>query len=428
MIIPFFTDVNVKKYYICKFYVLILKIADMINRNSYINKLIKLRDKQIIKVITGIRRSGKSTLLLQYIDYLKSDGVNDDRIIYLNLESAKYDFIRNYHDLYAYINQKIGSKELHYVIIDEIQNVSGFERAVNSLTIDFNVDLYLTGSNANMLSSELATLLSGRYVEIRMLPLAFYEYYQVCDNDSKEDAFYRYLKYGGFPFLAKENDDDIITSYLDGIYNTIILKDVVKRNSVKDISLMEKILKMILSSIGSPISSSSIVKVLKNEQRNVSNETIDKYLSMFESAYIIDRTIRYDVKGKGYLKTLGKCYVADIGLRNYILGYRQIEPSQAIENIVYMELLRRGYKVDTGKIGDNEIDFVARKQDVIEYYQVSYTVNNSNETLMREIRPFNSISDHYSCYLLTMDRDFVTDIDGIRKLYLIDWLLNDKSN
>lgn len=400
----------------------------MINRSSYINKLIKLRNKQIIKVITGIRRSGKSTLLLQYIDYLKSDGINDDRIIYLNLESAKYDFITNYHDLYAYINQKIGSKELHYVIIDEIQNVSGFEKAVNSLTIDFNVDLYLTGSNANMLSSELATLLSGRYVEIRMLPLSFYEYYQVYDNASKEDVFYRYLKYGGFPFLAKENDDDIITSYLDGIYNTIILKDVVKRNSVKDISLMEKILKMILSSIGSPISSSSIVKVLKNEQRNVSNETIDKYLNMFESAYIIDRTIRYDVKCKDYLKTLGKCYVADIGLRNYILGYRQIEPSQAIENIVYMELLRRGYKVDTGKIGDNEIDFVARKQDVIEYYQVSYTVNNSNETLMREIRPFNSISDHYSCYLLTMDRDFVTDIDGIRKLYLIDWLLNDKSN
>ena len=361
---------------------------------------------------------------MQYIDYLKSDGVNDDKIIYLNLESAKYDFITNYLDLYNYINQRIDSKELHYVIIDEIQNISEFEKAVNSLVIDFNVDLYLTGSNANMLSSELATLLSGRYVEIRMLPLAFCEYIQAHEDISKEDAFYKYMKYGGFPFLVEENDDDIITTYLEGIYNTIILKDVVKRNFVKDISLMEKILKMILSSIGSPISSSSIVKALKNEQRKVSNETVDKYLQMFESAYIIDKTVRYDVKGKDYLKTLGKCYVADIGLRNNVLGYRQIEPSQAIENIVYMELLRRGYKVDTGKIGNNEIDFVARKNDTIEYYQVSYTVNSSKETLMREIRPFNLVYDHYPCYLLTMDKDFVSDIEGVRKVYVVDWLLN----
>lgn len=310
------------------------------------------------------------------------------------------------------------------MIIDEIQNIDGFEKTINSLSVDFNIDLYLTGSNARMLSSELATLLSGRYVEIRMLPLSFGEFIQAHDDVSKEDAFHKYMKYGGFPFLVEEEDDDIITTYLEGLYNTIILKDVVKRNSVKDISLMEKILKMILSSIGSPISSSSIVKALKNEQRKVSNETIDKYLQMFEAAYIIDKTVRYDIKGKEYLKTLGKYYVADIGLRNNILGYRQIEPSRVLENIVYMELLRRGYKVDTGKVGDNEIDFVARKNDSIEYYQVSYTVNNSKETLMREIRPFNLVYNHYPCYLLTMDKDFVSDIEGVRKVYVVDWLLN----
>lgn len=396
----------------------------MIDRVSYINKLVKFKDKKIIKVITGIRRSGKSTLLMQYIDYLRRQDVKDDNIIYINLESAKYDNIKNYQDLYNHIAQQIYSKELYYVIIDEIQNIDEFEKTVNSLIVDFNIDLYLTGSNARMLSSELATLLSGRYVEIRMLPLSFGEFIQAHDGIPKEDAFYKYMKYGGFPFLVKEDDDDIITTYLEGIYNTIILKDVVKRNSVKDISLMEKILKMILSSIGSPISSSSIVKALKNEQRKVSNETIDKYLQMFEAAYIIDKTVRYDIKGKDYLKTLGKCYVADIGLRNNILGYRQIEPSQVLENIVYMELLRRGYKVDTGKIGDNEIDFVARKNDTIEYYQVSYTVNNSKETLMREIRPFNLVYDHYPCYLLTMDKDFVSDIEGVRKVYVVDWLLN----
>ncbi len=396
----------------------------MIDRVSYINKLIKFKDKKIIKVITGIRRSGKSTLLMQYIDYLRTQDINGDKIIYINLESAKYDNIKNYQDLYNHIAQQIHSRELYYVIIDEIQNIDGFEKTINSLSVDFNIDLYLTGSNARMLSSELATLLSGRYVEIRMLPLSFGEFIQAHDDVSKEDAFHKYMKYGGFPFLVEEDDDDIITTYLEGLYNTIILKDVVKRNFVKDISLMEKILKMILSSIGSPISSSSIVKALKNEQRKVSNETIDKYLQMFEAAYIIDKTVRYDIKGKEYLKTLGKYYVADIGLRNNILGYRQIEPSQVLENIVYMELLRRGYKVDTGKVGDNEIDFVACKNDSIEYYQVSYTVNNSKETLMREIRPFNLVYNHYPCYLLTMDKDFVSDIEGVRKVYVVDWLLN----
>ena len=391
----------------------------MVKRKAYLDQLISMRDKKVIKVVTGIRRAGKSTLLLQYIDYLKEQGVEDRRIVYINLESAKYDDIESYQQLYSYVEQRIRTQEIHYVIIDEIQNVEHFEKAVNSLQVDFNVDLYLTGSNAKMLSSELATLLSGRYLELRVFPFSFKEYYQIWHEKSKEDAFQQYLKYGGFPFVATEEDVQLINNYLDGIYNTIVLKDVVNRNAIKDVMILERLLKMVMSSIGSPMSSSSIAKALKNENRKVSNETIDRYLKMFEDAFIIDGTSRFDIKGKEYLKTLGKYYVADMGLRNHILGFRQIEPGQALENIVYMELLRRGYAVDTGKVGDNEIDFVARTQSSVEYYQVSYTVNDSEDTLNREIRPFNHTLDHNMKILLTMDRDIVCDIDGIRKYYIV---------
>lgn len=399
----------------------------MVKRTAYLDQLISMRDKKVIKVVTGIRRAGKSTLLLQYIDYLKEQGVEDRRIVYINLESAKYDDIESYQQLYSYVEQRIRTQEIHYVIIDEIQNVEHFEKAVNSLQVDFNVDLYLTGSNAKMLSSELATLLSGRYLELRVFPFSFKEYYQIWHEKSKEDAFQQYLKYGGFPFVATEEDAQLINNYLDGIYNTIVLKDVVNRNAIKDVMILERLLKMVMSSIGSPMSSSLIAKALKNENRKVSNETIDRYLKMFEDAFIIDGTSRFDIKGKEYLKTLGKYYVADMGLRNHILGFCQIEPGHALENIVYMELLRRGYAVDTGKVGDNEIDFVARTQSSVEYYQVSYTVNDSEDTLNREIRPFNHTLDHNMKILLTMDRDIVCDIDGIRKYYIVDWLLDCES-
>ena len=396
----------------------------MIQRKSYLDRLIRMKDKPVIKVVTGIRRAGKSTLLLQYIEYLKSIGIPDDRIVYLNLESAQYDEIVNYHQLYQAIQSRIHSSQMHYVLVDEVQNVDCFEKAINSASVDFNADIYLTGSNAKMLSSELATLLSGRYVEIRVLPLSFAEYYSVCSGQTPEDAFFHYMKYGGFPFLATEHDERNINSYLEGLYNTIILKDVVMRNALKDIALLGRILRVVLSSIGSPTSPNALSKALKNEKKQVSNETVERYLQMFTDAYILDKVTRYDLKGKDYLKTLGKYYVADMGLRNYILGYRQIEPSQALENIVYMELLRRGYAVDTGKVGDCEIDFVARSQSKVEYYQVSYTVNDSAKTLERELKPFSKPSDHNSRILLTMDRDFVTDINGIQKRYLLDWLLS----
>lgn len=395
----------------------------MIPRRTYLDQLVRMKDKPIIKVVTGIRRAGKSTLLLQFIEHLKDSGIEEDKIIYLNMESAQYDDVTDYKGLYGTVKNRIVGRDRYYVIVDEVQNVEMFEKAVNSIMVDFDVDLYLTGSNAKMLSSELATLLSGRYVEIRVLPLSFAEYYSACEGETKEDAFFNYMKYGGFPFLATEREERIALSYLEGIYNTIILKDVATRNKLRDIALLEKILKVLLSSLGSPVSASSISKTLKSEKRQVSNETIERYLGMLEEAFIVDKTLRYDIKGKDYLKTLGKYYVADIGLRNYTLGFRQIEPGQALENIVYMELIKRGYHVDTGKVGENEIDFVARNQQGTSYYQVSYTVNGSKDTLERELRPFKEASDHNSRVLLTMDRDFVNDIDGIKKRYIIDWLL-----
>jgi len=393
----------------------------MIDRSLYLQQLIRFKDKNIIKVITGIRRCGKSTLLALYADYLRNQGIDDKQIVSINLESVQYDFIKDHKSLYDYICSQITNDEQCYVMLDEVQNVSNFEKTIESLCIDKKVDIYITGSNAYMLSSELATLLSGRYVEINMLPLSFLEYLSQWPTKDPESVFYQYMKYGGFPFLAQEDDENIINNYLDGIYNTVVLKDIIKRNNIKDIVLLEQILKMVLSSIGCIISPSSIAKALKSEGKQVSNETVERYLDMFCNAFVLNRADRYDIKGKAYLKTLNKYYVTDLGLRNNVLGYRQIEVTHALENLVYFELLRRGYKVDIGKVSNTEIDFIARKQDKIEYYQVSFSINGSQETMQREIRPFDYVNDHYQKFLITMDKDFVSDINGIKKLYALDW-------
>ena len=398
----------------------------MIIRKDYLEQLVKFRDKNIIKVVTGIRRSGKSTLLAQFSEYLVEQGVNPRNIIFINLESAKYDSIRDYRALYDLVSDEIADKNRYYVFIDEIQNVEQFERAVNSLMVDFNIDLYLTGSNAYLLSSEISTLLSGRYVEIKMFPFSFAEYCQNWPTSSKEDLFRQYMKYGGFPFIADSTDETIINNYLEGIYNTVVVKDILTRNSFKDITLLENILKCVLSSIGSPISSNSICKMLKGRIKTISVDTVEKYLNAFCSAFIFNKADRYDLKGKQYLKTLQKYYVIDMGLRNHILGYRQIEPTHALENIVYCELLRRGYSVDIGNINGTEIDFLARKTDKIEYYQVSDSVANP-ETLYRELRPFDMVGDHYKRFLITMDRDFISDINGVEKLYAVDWCLGENN-
>lgn len=405
----------------------------MVERKKYLEKLELFKDKKIIKIITGIRRCGKSTLLRQFSDKLKQNGTQENQIIFINLESAKYDDITEYYKLYELVESKIqqdsiSSDKIHYVFIDEIQNVEKFEKAVNSLTVDFNIDLYLTGSNAKMLSSEIATILSGRYVEIKMQPFSFCEYLECRKTENKiqntnEDEFYNFLKYGSFPFISSENDENVISNYLDGIYSTVVLKDVIARNSVKDVNLLQNILKTTLSSIGSYVSPNSISKALKNEKKNVTNETVEKYLEMFCDAFILSKAERFDIKGKEYLKTMNKYYVVDLGLRNNILGFRQIEMTHALENAVYFELLRRGFKVDIGKIDSSEVDFIARKNDKIQYYQVSFSVNKSDETLQREIRPFDSIKDHYEKILITMDKDFVNDINGVKKINAVEWFM-----
>lgn len=405
----------------------------MVERKKYLEKLELFKDKKIIKIITGIRRCGKSTLLRQFSDKLKQNGTQENQIIFINLESAKYDDITEYYKLYELVESKIqqdsiSSDKIHYVFIDEIQNVEKFEKAVNSLTVDFNIDLYLTGSNAKMLSSEIATILSGRYVEIKMQPFSFCEYLECRKTENKiqntnEDEFYNFLKYGSFPFIASENDEDVISNYLDGIFSTVVLKDVIARNSVKDVNLIQNILKTTLSSIGSYVSPNSISKALKNEKKNVTNETVERYLEMFCDAFILSKAERFDIKGKEYLKTMNKYYVVDLGLRNNILGFRQIEMTHALENAVYFELLRRGFKVDIGKIDSSEVDFIARKNDKIQYYQVSFSVNKSDETLQREIRPFDSIKDHYEKILITMDKDFVNDINGVKKINAVEWFM-----
>ncbi len=396
----------------------------MIERTDYLKRLLSFKDKKVIKVITGIRRCGKSTLLQQYTDCLKKQGVADDKIIFVNLESAKYDSIRDYHALYSLIEKQIsGNGGRHYVFLDEVQNVANFEKAVESLCVDFDIDIYITGSNAYMLSSELSTLLSGRYVEIFVQPLSFKEYYSVWQDYDKEKIFYQYMKYGGFPFLATETDEMVINSYLDGIYNTVVLKDIIKRNEIKDITGLENVLKTVLSSIGGLISANSLAKELRSSGRSSTNETVEKYLEMFCNAFILNKAVRYNIRGKAYMKTLSKYYVSDLGLRNNVLGYRQMDVTHALENLVYLELIRRGYQVDIGKVNETEIDFVARKQEFIEYYQVSFTVNNSADTFNREIRPFDAIDDHYQKILITMDKDFVSDINGIKKLYAVDWFL-----
>jgi len=395
-----------------------------IPRPQYMSQLTDFQDQDIIKVITGIRRSGKSKLLEMFREHLKEQGVKDEQMISINFESAEFEDIIDRKELYRYVKDRIYKGGKTYIFLDEIQTVKDFERPVNSFMVDFDADIYLTGSNAHLLSSDLSTLLSGRYVEIKMYPLSFKEYVSAQRTHiSAEDLFYNYMKYGGFPFLVNENSERKIGTYLDGIYNTVVFKDVVQRNAIKDTALLEKLIRFVFSSIGSLVSSASISRTLKSNNRGATNETIDNYLEMLCKAQIVSKAVRYDIKGKEYLKTLYKYYVTDLGLRNHILGYRQTEPTHALENIIYFELLRRGYKVDLGKVGDKEVDFVAHNEHELKYYQVAWTVNDSRKTLDRECRPFDMIPDHYEKTLLTMDRDPYDSVNGVKKVNVIDFLL-----
>lgn len=399
----------------------------MKKRDLYLNQLVKYQDKPLIKVITGMRRCGKSTLLLLFEQHLISSGVAGDNIISINFESYEYSKINNQDDLHRLIIDRVVDKQKkHYVLLDEIQLVNSWERVINSLMIDMNADIYITGSNAHLLSSELSTLLSGRYVEIKMLPLAFCEYIDFTQADrysGLENAFNNYLRYGGLPTVVELlNSPETIGPYLEGIYNTVLVKDVIVRNSVRDAALLEGILRFISANIGNIVSTKKISDYLNSAGRKTTSDTIDNYLRMLEKAYIIYKADRYDIKGKMYLKTLEKYYIADIGIRNQLIGKHDTDYGAILENIVYLELIRRGYDVKIGKAGTKQVDFIAVKPDETIYYQVSATIL-SQETRERELRSLQAISDNYPKYILTMDKTVFDDFSGIRVKNIIDFLM-----
>lgn len=401
----------------------------MINRTEYLEQLKRFKDKDLIKVVTGIRRCGKSTLFELFINYLQESGVKDEQIIKINLEDVDYNF-KNYKELYDFINKQLDSKKQYYVFLDEVQNVPMFQKAVDSLYIKKNVDVYITGSNAYLLSGELATLLSGRYVEIKMLPLSFKEYLSAFENKEKSryEYFLDYMKNGGMPGnipILQDNPNDLDT-YLEGIFTTIVYKDIITRNNITDRMILESVLKFIFDSIGSPISTKKISDTLTSKGMITSNHTVENYITAFIDSFLIYKAERFDVKGKNLLARDYKYYVADSGLRSYLLGKKaDSDMGHILENIVYLELLRRGYKVYVGKVGELEVDFVAENRNGLKYYQVALSVRDE-KVLERELRSLQKTGDHYPKYLITLDMDLETDYDGITKINVIDWLLNDK--
>ncbi len=396
----------------------------MINRELYMDKLLAYKDTEFIKVITGVRRCGKSSLLKLLREELVK---NNNNVIYMNFESFEFDDIINYKDMYNNIKEKIIKKEKNYILLDEVQRINNWEKAVNALTVDFDSDIYITGSNAYLLSSELSTYLSGRYVEIKVLPLSFKEFLNFTNfnnNVNVEDKFAEYIKFGGMPgIVATKSDSNLYEDAIKGIYNTIFMKDVIERNKLVDASLLEKILKFLMSNIGSLISSKKIADFLTSQGTKITHNTVLNYLKMLENAYIIYSVPRYDIKGKGILKTLEKYYIVDTGIRNIILGFRNSEWGHVIENIVYFELLRRGYDVTVGKTDSLEVDFIATNVNDKKYYQVTYAM--IDETVKkRELNPLKNINDNYEKTILTMDKIYSnTSEDGIKIKYLIDFLL-----
>lgn len=398
----------------------------MVERKEYLEELKIWKEKDLIKVVTGIRRCGKSTLFDLFIDYLKSIGVSEKQIIKINLEDADYDF-KDYKELYNYIKTNLIPDKMNYVFLDEVQNVPEFQRAVDSLYIKKNVDVYITGSNAYLLSGELATLLSGRYIEIKMLPLSFKEYVSAFPNNNNYyQLFLEYMRNGGMPgnlSIIDTNPNDI-DKYMDGIFSTIVYKDIMARNNITDKILLENILKFIYDSIGSPISTKKISDTLTSKGMSTSNHTVENYITAFIESFLIYKAERFDVKGKNLLVRDYKYYSVDTGLRSYLLGKKaDSDMGHILENIVYLELLRRGYKVYVGKVDDLEVDFVAENREGLKYFQVALSVRD-DKVLERELKSLQRTGDHYPKYLLTLDMDLESDYDGITKINVVDWLLD----
>ena len=395
----------------------------MIFRPEYIGQLTSFREKQLIKVITGIRRCGKSTLLEIFRNELQNSGVSHQQMTAINFEDADNESLMDRRVLYAYIKKRLFPDKMNYIFLDEIQHVDEWQRVVDSLFIKKNCDVYITGSNAQLLSGELATLLSGRYVEIKMLPLSFAEYISAMpDRVDINRKYNTYLLNSSFPYTLELDKPKDIRAYLDGIYTSVVLKDVVRRKKIADISALESVIRFMFDNIGNPCSAKKIADSMTSGGRKISTHTIENYLSALCDCFILYKTRRYDIKGKQHLKTGEKYYVADIGLRYYLLGAQKADMGRALENVVYLELLRRGYDVQVGKVGVVEVDFVAVNENGIVYYQVSQTVRDKN-TLAREIKPLESIKDHYPKYLLTMDEDPLILHNGIRQMNALDWLL-----
>lgn len=395
----------------------------MIERNEYLENLISFKDKNLIKVITGIRRCGKSTMFELYQSYLKENGVEEEQIITVNLEDGDYRGIRTSEKLYQYVESKLVKSNKNYVFLDEVQQVENFQEAVDWLYVKKNVDLYITGSNAFLLSGELATLLSGRYVEIKMLPLSFKEYISAYPGNTNTGALYmNYLQNSSFPGtleLARKQD---IRVYLEGIYNTILLKDIVTRKKISDPSMLQSVVEFMFDNIGNMYSSTKIANAMTSSGRKISVPTVENYLSALCDSFILYKVGRYDIKGKQYLATGAKYYAADIGLRYFILGTKQADMGHILENIVYLELIRRGYEIHIGKVGDAEVDFIAIGAEGEEYYQVSQTVLEE-QTLKRELSSLDAIKDHNPKYLLTMDYTPLTSYNGIKQVNVLEWLL-----
>lgn len=408
----------------------------MVQRKEYLDQLINWRDEQVIKVVTGIRRCGKSTLLLQFQQWLKENEVTDEQIVSVNFEELEYEELLDYKKLYQYLKERLVSGKTTYIFLDEIQKVSSFEKVVDSLYVKPNVDLYITGSNAYMLSGDLATLLTGRYVEIKMLPLSFGEFLSMTGLEP-EQGFPEYLRSGGMPYIAAMNrTDEKVSTYLEGIYNTVIVKDIEDRQARKesdpskrkitDIALLKTIAKYLASVVGNPVSVRSITDYLISNGRKISPNTVNDYVEALTESFIFYPAERFDIVGKQLLKANRKMYIVDLGLRNHILPRKNYDLGFSLENMVYFELLRRGYKVTIGRVGNTEVDFVAEKQGAYEYFQVTADMT-AKETFDREIRPLENIRDNYEKTILTMDRLTPGNYNGIQVRYLLDWLIGTKN-
>lgn len=395
-----------------------------IERKEYLEKLIALKDKHLIKIITGVRRCGKSTLLEIYQNYLLTHGVLEEQIISINFEDYDYEALKEPKILYDYIKDRLTNDKKMYIFLDEIQNVKDFHKVVDSLFIKKNVDLYITGSNAYLLSSEIATLISGRYIEIKMLPLSFKEYVSSSGNElDLANKYHKYIEFSSFPYVLElDENNDIIKDYLEGLLNTIVLKDVVQRNKISDILVFKSVLRFIFDNIGSQLSSKKIADTLTSSGRKVDSKTVEKYLQALMECYVIYQASRYNIKGKEYLKTLDKYYVVDIGLRYSLLGTSFRDSGHILENVVYLELLRRGQEVYIGKINDLEVDFVAMSKNNMTYIQVAASTRDE-KTLERELIPLEKIDDSYPKYILTLDDVPEANYKGIKIVNALDWLL-----